>query len=288
MKRALILAGGGARGAFQVGVLRFLEEMNWKPDLICGTSVGGVNAVGMGCGMKPAELAAFWKKYNRRMLFDLTLQKFILSFLSRRKFKPLMDTQPLRTVLEKHIDIEALRRSRTEIIITAVNMRTSAVTYFDRSVITIGHLLASGAIPLVFPWQFIDGEPYWDGGIMANVPIMPALERGAKEIIIVLLSPVGWVKPTVSGANYQPLPQTHSQVAEMMLEHFLFASGCVLLEAMKKGLYSDVKIATVAPTRMLGLRSLLNFSSKEAERLIREGYDNARDQLRHFFKEQIR
>ncbi len=288
MKQALILAGGGARGAFQVGVLRFLEEMNWKPDMICGTSVGGVNAVGIGCGMKPAELAAFWKTYNRRMLFDLTLQKFILSFLSRRKFKPLMDTQPLRAVLEKHIDIEALRRSRTEIIITAVNMRTSAVTYFDRSVITIGHLLASGAIPLIFPWQFIDGEPYWDGGIMANVPIMPALERGAKEIIIVLLSPIGWVKSTVSGADYQPLPQTHSQVAELMLEHFLFASGGVLLEAMKKGLYADVKIATVAPARMLGLRSLLNFSSKEAERLIREGYDNARDQLRHFFKEQIR
>ncbi|OQX25191.1 MAG: hypothetical protein BWK80_16905 [Desulfobacteraceae bacterium IS3] len=287
MKQALILAGGGARGAFQVGVLRFLEEMNWKPDLICGTSVGGVNAVGMGCGMKPVELAEFWKKYNRRMLFDLTLQKFILSFLSKRKFKSLMDTQPLRAVLEKHIDIEALRRSRTEIIITAVNMRTSAVTYFDRSVITIGHLLASGAIPLVFPWQFIDGEPYWDGGIMANVPIMPALERGAKEIIIVLLSPVGWVNPAVAGADYQP-PYMPSQVAELMLEHFLFASGGLLLEAMKKGLYSDVKIATVAPTRMLGLRSLLNFSSKEAERLIQEGYDNARDQLRHFFKEQIR
>ena len=287
MKQALILAGGGARGAFQVGVLRFLEEMNWKPDLICGTSVGGVNAVGMGCGMKTAELAAFWKKYNRRMLFDLTLQKFILSFLSKRKFKSLMDTQPLRAVLEKHIDIEALRRSRTEIIITAVNMRTSAVTYFDRSVITIGHLLASGAIPLVFPWQFIDGEPYWDGGIMANVPIMPALERGAKEIIIVLLSPVGWARPTVVGADYQP-PYMPSQVAELMLEHFLFASGGLLLEAVKKGLYSDVKIATVAPTRMLGLRSLLNFSSKEAERLIQEGYDNARDQLRHFFEEQIK
>ncbi len=286
-KQALILAGGGARGAFQVGVLRFLEEMNWKPDMICGTSVGAVNAVGTGCGMKSAQLAEFWKTYNRRKLFDLTLQKFILSFLSRRKFNPLMDTQPLRAILEKHIDIEVLRRSRTEIIITAVNMRTSAATYFDRSVITVRHLLASGAIPLVFPWQFIDGEPYWDGGLMANVPLMPALERGAKEIIIVLLSPVGWVKPTVIGKD-QPLPRDHSQVAELMLEHFLFGSGSVLQEAMKKGLYPDVKMATVAPVRMLGLRSLLNFSSKEAERLIQEGYDNAKEQLRHFFKEQIK
>lgn len=277
MKQALILAGGGARGAFQVGVLRFLEEINWKPDLICGTSVGAVNAAGTGCGMTSAELAAFWKTYNRRMLFDLTLQKFILSFLSRRKFKPLMDTQPLRAVLEKHIDIEALRRSRTEIIITAVNMRTSAVSYFDRKEITVRHLLASGAIPLFFPWQFIEGEPYWDGGLMANVPLMPALERGAKEIVIVLLSPVG--------ASYRTLPQTHSQVAELMIEHFLFSSGSVLQEAMKKGLYPDVKIAVVAPKRMLGLRSLLDFSSRRAEGLIQEGYDNAKEQLHHFFKE---
>ena len=57
MKKALILSGGGARGAFQVGVWQYLREINWTPDLICGTSIGAVNAAAIGSGRVPTTSA---------------------------------------------------------------------------------------------------------------------------------------------------------------------------------------------------------------------------------------
>ena len=273
MERALILSGGGGRGAFQVGVLKFLEEIGWKPDLICGTSVGAINAVGLGCGMTPDQLARIWKTYDRRMLTKLTVKNFILSFFSGRKFDPLMETERLRAMLTEHINEDVLRKSKTEIIITAINIATSQLTYFNHRVITVDHVMASGAIPMAFPWQYIDGEPYWDSGLIANTPVMPALERGVKELVVVLLSPVGAVK--------MQQPRTHHQVAEFILEHFLIGSYNV---AVSSAFARDVKITTVSPTRMLGLRSILNVSPKQAERLIEEGYNNARRQLRDLNK----
>ncbi len=272
MERCLILAGGGARGAFQVGALQFLQEMGWKPEMICGSSVGAINAAAIGSGTDLDELARLWRSFDRHKIYKITLKKFILTFLGGRKFNPVMDTGPLRAMLTEHINMEALRKSRTEIIVTAVNMLTSELRYFDNRVINVEHIMASSAMPMFFPYQFIDGEPYWDGGVMANVPIMPALKRGAKEIIVVLLSPVGVFK--------QPLPRTHADIRELILEHFLIGSYNTLCCNLS---CENVRIAFVAPTRMLGLRSLLNFSPDQSEKLIQEGYDNAREQLSQFF-----
>jgi NTE family protein len=156
--------------------------------------------------------------------------------------------------------------------------------------------MASAAVPLIFPWQFIDGEPHWDGGVMDNTPIMPALEHGAKQIIVVLLSPVGAFKLS--------LPQCHLQVMELMFEHSLIGAyktsmayralrnkpqldgrgDLPLQPSFFNHCREDPKIATVAPTRMLGFRSFFNFSKPQVTQLIREGYNNARKQLRCFIQ----
>jgi NTE family protein len=157
--------------------------------------------------------------------------------------------------------------------------------------ITIDHVMASAAVPMIFPWQFIDGEPYWDGGVMDNTPIIPALEHGAKQIIVVLLSPVG--------AFNLPLPQSHRQVMELMFEHSLIGAYKTSLAyrafrdkprpvgqgelppetSYFKHCPEDQTIATVAPTRMLGFRSFFNFSKRQVTQLIQGGYSNARKQL---------
>lgn len=273
MRRALILSGGGARGAFQVGVLRYLQENRWTPDIICGTSVGAVNATAIGSGMTLDQMAQFWLTYDRRQMFRFTPQKFIMTLLSRRKFSPMADTSLLRSLMESHVDSEALRRSRTKIVISAVNMRTSRLTYFDQSEIDVRHVMASSAIPMTFPWQFIDGEPYWDGVTLGNTPIAPALEKGAKDIIAVLLSPVG--------AFPQSLPRTHMQATELIFEQSLISSYCMAVEHLAD---EDVTIRTVAPERMLGFRSILNFSPGQARQLIQDGYACAKKQLGDFFQ----
>ncbi len=292
MKRALILSGGGARGAFQIGVWKYLKERNWTPDLVCGTSVGAINAVAIGAGMPLDRLFEIWTSYHRPMIYRFRMLRFLANLLLGRPLKPVMDTGPLRKMVSRHLDIDALRKNRMDVIITAVNLLTARLHLFNQHVIDIDHVMASSAVPIVFPWQLIDGEPYWDGGVMANSPLFPALESGADEIIVVLLSPVGNV---VSPA----LPGSLTTAMELVLEHFLIGSCQTALAsrgwpaAVNTTAYPSLvhgekiggrdadgpTIKTVAPSRMLGFRSLLSFSIRQARWLIDEGYRNARDQL---------
>ena len=191
MERALILSGGGARGAFQVGVWRYLQERGWSPDLICGASAGAINAAAIGCGISPPELARIWQQYSRRRVYRLTLPAFLGALVAGKRMATLMDTAPLRATLSEYIDIPTLRRCPIEIRIPIIHLRTSRLRYVTQREITVEHLMAAGAMPILFPWAEIDGEAYWDGGVMANTPLMPAIEGGAGEIVVVLLSPSG-------------------------------------------------------------------------------------------------
>ena len=276
MKRALVLSGGGARGAFQVGVWNYLLEKGWDPDLICGTSVGAINAVAIGSGMPLEKLMHIWKTLTRHSAYRLRLLRFLGAALFSRAFKPLMDTAPLRATLTNALDLAALRGSRREILITAVNMLTSQVMLFNQEKITVDHVMASGAMPILFPWQVIDGQPYWDGGVMANTPLFPALEQGADEIVVVLLSPVGHAD--------QSVPKSVLAAGELVFEQFLLGSCQTTLHENSPVFTGDrrPKIFTVAPSRMLGFRSLLNFSVKQSLQLIDEGYRNAGEQLGGF------
>lgn len=291
MKRALILTGGGARGAFHIGVWKYLQERQWTPDLICGTSVGAINAAAIGAGMPVAQLIRIWTTYNRPMLYRFNLMRFLVSALFRRPLKPLSNTGPMREMIAKHLDLSALRQSPIDIIITAVNLLNGRLYLFNQHEIDFDHLMASSAMPIIFPWQYIDGQPYWDGGVIANAPLFTALQADMDEIIVVLLSPVGHVA--------LPFPETLMKGLELVFEHLLSGSyqatrpisngnrlGIERVPAhgptrTDKGppLGRQPAIRVVAPTRMLGFRSLLNFSNRQARRLLQEGYENARRDL---------
>ncbi len=283
MKRALILCGGGSRGAFQAGVLKYLDEKGWRPDLICGASVGAINAVAIGSGMTPDQIVTLWKRFDRRKIYRISFAQHLRSFFSNGACQPLMDTSPLKKLLVKYIDINKLRQSSIEIVINAVHLPTSRLKYFTQHQIDISHIMAASAIPVFFPWQFIDGEPYWDGGMIENTPIAPALEQCVKEIIVVLLTPIG---------NFKlPLPRTPLQAAEFALEQLLQGSYQSIVSNQRfqfqTALTNSVRdpsllVATVSPARMLGFPSLLNFSTLQAERLIEEGYYQARKQLKYY------
>lgn len=293
MKRALVLSGGGARGAFQVGVLKYLKEINWTPDLIFGTSVGAINAAGLGTGMSIDQMILLWQAYRRKKMFRLTLPTLIHSLKSRKRFSPMSDTRPLQKLLETHIRLENLKNAGPEIYISALNMKTGQICYFNKHAVTIKHLMAASAIPGLFGWQYIDNVPYWDAGLMVNTPINPALQLKATEIVAVLHSPVG--------AFNMEEPRSHMDVAQLVFEHFLIGSYTNALPDTSWQVNPDAlchttplpnspqlqlaangtRILTVAPTRMLGLRSLLNFSLRQATTLIDEGYNNARIQLKN-------
>jgi NTE family protein len=295
MKKALVLSGGGARGAFQVGVWKYLHEINWTPDLICGTSIGAINAAAIGSGMSVERLIHIWKTHNRSAIYRLKALNFLKAVLSGKAFTSMLDTTPLRTMLTRHLNIEALRQSPIDIIISAVDLSSGRLHLYDQTVIGVDHLMASSAMPILFPWQPIRGDLYWDGGVMANSPLFIALERKVEEIIVVLLSPVG--------QRALPPPVTLLDGLERVFEHFLIGSYQTTMPLLNgqparkpdgpppiAPLGQNVaqnsaqpKLSVVAPTQMLGFASLLNFSARQVNRLINDGYHNARRQLVPFF-----
>ncbi|MEM7181726.1 MAG: patatin-like phospholipase family protein [Spirochaetota bacterium] len=283
-KRALILSGGGARGAYQAGVFKYLQESGYKPDIVCGTSVGAINAIGIASGMSADKIIELWQNIESKKIMHISFWKYFRDLL-RRRLSPVADPAPLRSLLMQHIDLAHLKEeTAAKVFVSAVDICTAEVRFFSNAEITFDHLMASSAIPLVFPWQELDGKFYWDGGLMANTPILPAMQAGATELLVVLLSPAGGVSMDV--------PQNRTQALERVVELSLIGSYQNLrlrLEESEKGyrrlpnlFYTskeNIKVLSIGPEESLGIRSVMNFSSVQADQLIEKGYSEAQQQL---------
>jgi NTE family protein len=299
VERALILSGGGARGAYQVGVWRRLQEMGWQPDLVCGTSIGALNGTLIGMGWDAGRLETFWESLQRKQIFRISFRRRMKYFLGKLLgrhpgWRPaLMDNLPMRHLLEPIIDERRLRESATEVIVTATNVCRAQLEYFSSDVLTIDHMMASCAIPVVFPWQEIGGELYWDGGIMANTPVFPALQRNAREIVVVLLAPL-------VGNPVAP-PKTTRAASAWSFDIITIASARALgaslaqhlgmdLQASAEAInrqhfldFGDTRVGVVAPTTPSGLASVLDMDPRGVKTRIAAGYSDACQQLTGFF-----
>lgn len=192
----LVLQGGGALGAYQLGVYQAMHEAGIEPEWVVGTSIGAINGAiiaGNPPDQRMAQLHAFWDRMEIRGAPGLGNTWSNLNTMTMGLpgfFRPNMatlfgqraalgieqaayySTSPLRETLSKLIDLDYLDSKATRLTVGAVNARTGAMTYFDsrRAHLRIDHVMASGALPPAFPAVRIDGEPYWDGGIYSNTP----------------------------------------------------------------------------------------------------------------------
>ncbi|KTD23768.1 Ferredoxin reductase [Legionella lansingensis] len=218
----IVLQGGGALGAYELGVLKRLYENKFSPDIIAGVSIGAINAVALiGAKTDPIEtLEAMWEEFT---LFSTPLGEHIESYLAlfgnASFYSPRTDywtlpywtsfylTQPLQQLLVKYIDFEKINHSPIHLILTATDIETGKVNVFEnkgknRTLITPAHVLASGSLPPGFPITCIDNKSYWDGGLFENTPLSPVLERLdpdpkiEKQIIVVNLFPSQGKIPT--------------------------------------------------------------------------------------------
>ena len=200
----LVLQGGGALGAYQVGVYQALHEAGIEPDWVIGTSIGAINA-SIIAGNQPAErmsrLQAFWQSVEHGSFQQalgsvplwgamaskwLTMTSGIGSFFKPNPLAfmgthmPLgadgagyYSTMPLQATLNELVDFDLVNRNTTRLTVGAANVRTSEMRYFDSRDMPLDarHVMASGALPPAFPAIRIDGELYWDGGILSNTPV---------------------------------------------------------------------------------------------------------------------
>ena len=198
----LVFQGGGALGAYQAGVYQALHEGGVEPDWVIGTSIGAINA-SLIAGNAPENrldrLHEFWRRMRRKEFWGLsswpgladatsywsTLLGGVPGFFEPNPLAwigahyPLgnekagfYSTAPLEKTLTELVDFALIHRCTPRLTVGAAHVRTSQMRYFDsrEMAITVRHIMASGALPPAFPAVRIDGELYWDGGILSNTP----------------------------------------------------------------------------------------------------------------------
>lgn len=205
----LVLQGGGALGAYQVGVYEALHDAGIEPDWVIGTSIGAINAA-LIAGNSPEQrmerLNAFWRHVEQPVttagpLDWLGMGNWVANITTVMRgipafFEPspsalrgvraqvgvesaaYYSTEPLRETLGELVDFKSLAGGPTRLTVGAVNACSGAMRYFDSQYerLCIEHVMASGALPPAFPAVRIDGQPYWDGGLYSNTPIEAVLD----------------------------------------------------------------------------------------------------------------
>lgn len=208
-KIALVLQGGGALGSYQAGVYEALAASEYEPDWVAGISIGAINAAiiaGNRQDTGAAQLRRFWEEVTAPTAWWTTglsgrlgasqreasaMAAMIygqpgffaprppLDWLSSKKPVSLYDTSALKATLERLVDFDRINhRDTMRISVGAVNVMTGRFAYFDSAEIEIRpeHIMASGALPPGFPPVEIDGNYYWDGGLVSNTPLQYVLD----------------------------------------------------------------------------------------------------------------
>ena len=247
MPTALILSGGGARGAYQVGVLKALAEILPKDThnpfpIICGTSTGGINALALAgraghFRLRMRKLEYIWRSISPDKVYRSDAPgvlknsvKVLISFLhSGYSFGSpvaLFDNSPLREMLEKvvrfrHIDEAIASGELQALCVTCMSYTTGqSVAFFQgssrhqpwqrsrrvgiRAGLSVEHLMASTAIPTLFPAVKIGDHFYGDGAIRQLKPLSSALQLGARKLFVVGVSDNPRHKPPMTKPEHSP------------------------------------------------------------------------------------
>lgn len=270
-----MLSGGGARGAYEVGVIKALIEAGMHFDLVFGTSIGALNAAFLvQDGL--SRLEELWTTWRPRYVvrpYFLNLWHMMLG-----KRWSLFEPQALEDMLTAELDLGRVQQGSMR----AGFVITDLCTLKTRLIITdeiksnrhfVDVLMATCALPLVLPPRRVNGTGMWiDGGIVRNTPVLAALRMGAREIYAVLLH----------GDDPRSRPANFSQYVTRCVDIALTASAvngielvnqCNLLSATGSRVCQPVRLEIFKP-RHVSRVGLLNFDPKLSKTLMKEGYED--------------
>lgn len=249
-KAALVLTGGGARAAYQVGVLTAIRELLPRPrpnpfKILCGTSAGAINAAALavfsenfGAGVR--YLRDVWANFHAEQVYRADalgiagsaarwLSAAAFGWFIKRYPRSLLDNRPARRLLEAALDMSRIDRAIDSGALYALSITASgyssgeSVSFFQaapdaktwrrmqrtgiRAHISIDHLLASSAIPFVFPAVKIHREYFGDGSMRQLAPVSPAIHLGAERILVIGAGRMGQERERTRGDTYPSLAQ---------------------------------------------------------------------------------
>lgn len=283
-KRALVLPGGGGRGAYQVGVAKALKENGIEFDYAFGTSIGGLNATLLAQG-NIERLEELWCSIRIKDIFHLPSASLIGHMVMGHKLG-LLDTGPLEELLKREVSLHQLKASSMKVGLCTTDLcslQTKLITIDDIMSTNelIDVLMATSAIPIAFPPRHIHGSGLWvDGGLVRNTPMETAIQMGADEIYMVLLHPetinicpTNMFQVLVRCLDIVLDASARKEIQSAELYNRLIAAGSVESRGRK-----NVLIRVFQPRRAVNT-TLLEISPERSRNLVQQGYNEALDQL---------
>jgi NTE family protein len=183
---AFVLSGGGSLGAVQVGMLRALYERGWQPDLLIGSSAGALNAAFIGArGLTPAaldDLERVWCSLRRQDVFPFRPGRQLLALAGARP--SLCSPEGMARLIDAHLGLRNLEDAAVPTHVVATDVLSGLEVRLSSGSAALA-LLASAAIPAVFPPVKVDGRVLFDGGVADNTPVSQAVELGVDRVVVI-------------------------------------------------------------------------------------------------------
>ncbi len=192
---AFVLPGGGALGAYQVGVLRALAERSVKADLLVGVSAGAVNAslYAWNEGVDGVQrMETVWRNIRRRDLLRVDVGRLALAFAGRHP--SFLDNRHGLQFLRHHFGSRQLEQAPIPLVLVATDLSTGEAVGITKGDMATA-ILASSAFPGVYPPVHIDGRTYVDGGVVADIPLDLTLAHGAASALVLNVPPLAHDAP---------------------------------------------------------------------------------------------
>ena len=263
---ALVLGGGGTRGAVQIGMLQVLTEHGFVPDRIYGSSVGAVNGV-VFAGDPTREgverMTEIWRGLTRDDVYPQGRLHGPWLYVQQRD--SVYPNTGLRKVIEAGVDFERLEDARIPVEVVATSLTDGQERWFTYGS-AMDAVLASTAVPAIFPPVEIDGERFIDGGVVNNVPVTRAIESGATRVVVLLCGPPAYA------------PSSPRRPVEAMLNALLISIHARFARDMAR-LPPGVDVIVCSGAEG-GTRDFDDFSTTES--LIAHGREEASEVVRRY------
>jgi NTE family protein len=273
---AVILSGGGAKGAYEAGVVAVLAERRVPLRIAAGSSAGALNAAMLVAG-RADRLEAMWRSIRRDQVYSMRAPVFFagllpgwLTLLALDGTSSLLDPRPLRELISASLDLELVRRSPVRLLVTATDLVGRQMRAFDNQTVTVDVLMAAAAVPGAFPPVDIDGAILVDGGLTSRAPVIEALEA----------APVGRALVVVSYAPGEPSapPTTMRRALDAAVETLMLHQIRRDVELARLA-HPGVDVQVLAPSGPLRVRPL-DFDGDGLARIVDLGRADASDCLR--------
>jgi NTE family protein len=269
---ALVLSGGGAKGAYEAGVAAVFVERGLPIRLVAGSSAGALNAAMIADG-RIERLEALWRGLTRDRVYSLRAGVFFagllpgwLTLLTLDRAGSLFDPAPLRELIDASLDLDRIRASPVRLLVVTTDLARREQRLFDNQTVTREALMAAAAVPGAFPAVKVDGALLVDGGLAGRAPVLEALAAGAGvERAVVVMS----YAPDERGVPPTTLRRAVEEAFEMGMIHQIRRD--VELARLK---FPAVELHLLTPSAPLWLRPL-DFDPPAIARALERGRADA-------------